>query len=60
MIDKHECVSKLVTEIFMAYTHMHFPGTNHDQGYLGTVEPTPVPGAPGRKQQKHIVPPLGP
>eukprot|EP00973_Karenia_brevis_P009937 1343168-Karenia_brevis.AAC.1 len=39
---------------------MSYPGTFFEQSQLGNVEPTPIPGAPDRSQQKHAVLPLGP
>eukprot|EP00973_Karenia_brevis_P039068 5395552-Karenia_brevis.AAC.1 len=60
MLDKHPQILDIVKQIYLSYVAVDFTGTCCSQEYLGTVEPTPLPGAAGRSHHKHPLAPCGP
>eukprot|EP00973_Karenia_brevis_P037406 5157762-Karenia_brevis.AAC.1 len=60
MLEKYTYIHDLVSVIYHKYKDMLFPGTNFTQSHLGTVEPSPVPGGPGRSQGSSRLDACGP
>eukprot|EP00973_Karenia_brevis_P049803 6915302-Karenia_brevis.AAC.1 len=60
MLDKYAHLHHLIFHIYSKYKAVSYPGTDISQQHLGTVEPTPVPGGPGRGQHKLDLAPCGP